>query len=234
MASCSKLGGSGQTIDDLATGYKFENGGKSLLITLRKNVKFSDGTPFNAAAVVRNYQRDFASPTCSCLTVWPIAKKNPFLAVGAYSVEVNFSQVYSPAVNSFHDSSMNWIASPAAVQKMGAQKFKFMPVGAGPFIAVKDVVSSEFVVKRNPRDREPGRPYLQGITFQSVASGEPTLEAMQAGQGQVVEGMSDPSLVSQYKQDGFTLTPTLGTAPYFVQINTKSAPFYKKLAREAI
>ncbi len=229
-----ELGSNGQTVDDLATGYTFENGGRSLVVTLRKDVTFSDGTPFNASAVVWNYERDFASPTCTCVTAWPVTKKNPFQVVGPYQVRINFSQVYGPAVHSFHDSSMNWIASPTAVQKMGEQSFKFMPVGAGPFIAVKDVVSSEFVVKRNPDYWQAGRPYLDGITFRSVASGEPMLEAMEAGQGQVVEGMADPSLVSQYQQHGFVLTPTLGTAPYFIQLNTEIPPFNNQLAREAI
>ena len=35
---------------DLANGYKFTTGNKTVTINLRQGVKFSDGTPFNAAA----------------------------------------------------------------------------------------------------------------------------------------------------------------------------------------
>src|SRR5256885_15686345 len=42
-----ELGPKGKIIPDLATGYKFSNGGKSITITLRQGVQFTDGTPFN-------------------------------------------------------------------------------------------------------------------------------------------------------------------------------------------
>src|SRR5215469_14442038 len=70
------LGAGGKIIPDLATGYTFSPDGKTLTITLRKGVTFTDGTPFNAAAVQSNWLRDlgpvgiasgFSSP-------WPIAE----------------------------------------------------------------------------------------------------------------------------------------------------------------
>lgn len=228
------LGKHGKMIDGLATGYRFINHDKSLLLFLRKGVKFSDGTPFDAAAVVYNYKRDFASPTCNCKYAWPVAAKYPFVAVGKYTVKINLSKVYAPIIHSFYDSVMDWIASPASLKKMGEQKFRFMPVGAGPFVAVKDTVNNEFVVKRNPHYWHKGHPYLDGITFRSIQSGEPMLEAMQAGEAQVVPGMADPSLVAPYKNAGFVLTPGQGTAPYFIQLNTLKPPFNNIKAREAI
>ena len=41
----------------LATGYKVSGGGTVLTISLQPGVKFSDGTPFNAAAVAWNVKR---------------------------------------------------------------------------------------------------------------------------------------------------------------------------------
>src|SRR5437868_5962963 len=38
----------GKLRPDLATGYKFSDGGKTVTITLRSGVKFSDGTPFDS------------------------------------------------------------------------------------------------------------------------------------------------------------------------------------------
>ncbi len=229
-----QLGPKGHPQWDLATGMHFLNHGASLQIDIRKGVTFSDGTPLTAWSVVWNYTRDFNSPSCNCRSAWPIAAKNPFQVVSKYVVQVNFAHTFAPAINSFYDSQMNWIASPTAVRKMGEQKFAFMPVGAGPFVAVKDVVSSQFVVKRNAHYWQKGHPYLNGITFQSVADGEPELQAMEAGQGQVVVDMADPSLVSQYRAHGFALQPALATAPYFIEMNTLAAPFNNIKAREAI
>ena len=51
-----KLGGS-QVVPQLATSWKASPNGKVWTFNLRKGVKFSDGTRFNAAAVCFNYNR---------------------------------------------------------------------------------------------------------------------------------------------------------------------------------
>src|ERR1700729_2794351 len=52
------LGAGGKIEPDLATGYSFSPNAETVTITLRKGVKFSDGTPFNAQAVIYNWNRD--------------------------------------------------------------------------------------------------------------------------------------------------------------------------------
>src|ERR1700753_924085 len=53
------LGPGGKVEPDLATGYTFSPDAKTVTITLRQGVKFTDGTPFNAQAVIYNWNRDF-------------------------------------------------------------------------------------------------------------------------------------------------------------------------------
>ena len=50
-------GKDGKIVPYLATGYKISPDGKSFTFTLRKDVKFSDGAAFNAAAVKWNFDR---------------------------------------------------------------------------------------------------------------------------------------------------------------------------------
>lgn len=49
--------GTTQLVPLLATAWKASNGGKTFTFTLRRNVEFHDGTPFNAAAVCANFDR---------------------------------------------------------------------------------------------------------------------------------------------------------------------------------
>ncbi|MGH3247676.1 MAG: ABC transporter substrate-binding protein, partial [Trebonia sp.] len=60
-----ELGDNGKLINDLATGYKYSNGNKTITVTLRPNVKFSDGSALTASVVAWNWTRDLAS-ACTC------------------------------------------------------------------------------------------------------------------------------------------------------------------------
>src|ERR1700735_241254 len=56
-----ELGTGGKIVPDLATGYSFSPDAKTLTITLRQGVTFTDGTPFNAQAVATNWTRDLGT-----------------------------------------------------------------------------------------------------------------------------------------------------------------------------
>ncbi len=224
-----ELGPHGQIIDDLATGYSFSDGGKTVTINLRHGVKFQDGTPFNAQAVAFNIQRDFKS-TCTCKPTWPVTSVT---TQGDYAVQIHLSTVYAAIIDSFFDSTPNWIASPTALTKLGEKQFALKPVSAGPFEVVSDTLSSVLVLKRYPGYWEPGRPYLNQLTFKTVGGDEAAYEAMLAGEGQVYEDMSTPALLKQAGQH-FTVTNQLSTSPYDLQLNTASPPFNNILAREAL
>jgi peptide/nickel transport system substrate-binding protein len=225
-----ELGTGGKQIPDLATGYSFSNGGKTVNITLRQGVTFSDGTPFNGAAVVYNWKRDLTG-TCTCK---PIFLSPPVITqTGPYSVSLTLSYVDAPFINGIQDNIFNWIASPTAIQKMGETAFALKPVGAGPFTVVSDTPGSQLVLKRNPHYWEQGLPYLDTLTFKPVAADEPAYEAMLANSGQAYEGMSTPQLVNTFKSH-FTVTAEPSTSPYDIQLNTKAAPFNNIKARQAI
>jgi peptide/nickel transport system substrate-binding protein len=224
-----ELGANGQTIDDLATGYTIAADDKTVTIELRHGVTFSDGTPFNAAAVAFNFKRDLAAPVGDT-PKWPVSS---ITTSGSYDVVIHLTQPYAPLINTFHDANVNWIVSPTALSKMGENAFKLAPVGAGPFTVVSDTVSSELALKKNPRYWAPGEPYLNTLTFKSVASDEAALETMQAGGVQGYEGMQTPQLVSAFSQQ-FNVLDVPSTSPYVIQLNTAVAPFNNLAAREAV
>ena len=226
-----QLGTGGQLIPDLATSATASNGGKTWTIDLRPGLKFSDGTPLNAQAVVANFTRDLASP-CTCKPTWPLAK-NPVSAVNATTVQINLVSPDGALENQLQDANVNWIASPTALKTMGEQKFKITPVGAGPFTVVSDTLSNSLVLKKNPLYWQTGRPYLDGLTFKATSDDESALETLESGGAQAYDGMATPSLVSTYKSH-FTTTEEPATSPYDIQLNTAAPPFNNKNARLAI
>jgi peptide/nickel transport system substrate-binding protein len=214
----------------LASAYKFSNGGKTFTLTIRPGVKFSDGTPFDAQAVADHIKRVLKS-TCTCRPTWPVKS----VTASGNDVVIDFTAVYAPAPASFIDSNANWVASPTALKKLGARKFRVNPVGAGPFTVVSNKLSSQLVLKKNPTYFKKDRPFLDNLTFKSIGGDEAAYQALQAGQAQAYEDMSTPTLVDQAaKNSKFTVTQQLSTSPYNIQLNTASAPFDNAKARQAI
>ncbi len=216
-----------------AESYEFADGGKTVRITLRKGITFSDGTPLDAAAVVFNIQRAMKS-TCTCKPLWPLATDG-VAAEGDNVVVLKFTRPYAAAINAFPVTNANWIASPTAFQKLGADKFKITPVGAGPFTVVSNQLNSELVLKKNPNYFKKGLPYLDNLTFKSIGGDQPAYQALLAGQAQAYEGLNTTPLLKQAQSNAqLTVTVQPPTSPYVVQLNTKIAPFNDQKAREAI
>ncbi len=227
-----ELGQNGKLIYDLATGYKFSNGGKTVNITLRKGVKFSNGARFDASAVVWNWKRDLAS-TCTCKPTFDQTTTPVITVTGSYSFSITFTYVDASFIAALQDDILNWIASPTAYMKMGETKFALKPVGAGPFVVVSDTPSAELILERNPNYWDKSEPYLNKLIFETTADDESAYEVMLAGDAQAYEGLSTPALVSSEKKH-FTVTTEPSTSPYDIQLNTSIAPFNNILAREAI
>jgi peptide/nickel transport system substrate-binding protein len=226
-----RLNEQGKIEPSLASGYTFANGGKTVNIKLRQGVKFSDGTTFDADAVVFNIKRDLKS-TCTCRPTWPVKSVE---AQGTDTVVLNFTAPYAAVIASFVDSNANWTASPTALKKMGEKAFRVKPVGAGPFKVVSNKLSSELVLERSPSYFKQGRPFLDKLTFKSVGGDQAAYQALLAGQAQAYEGMSTPQLVQQASKNGkLKVTQQLSTSPYFMQLNTTIPPFNNAKARQAI
>jgi peptide/nickel transport system substrate-binding protein len=139
----------------LATKWVSKNA-KDWTFTLRRGVKFHDGTPFNASAVCFNYNRQYnfkgafqdASATYYWQAVFGGFKKNesadlsPSLYVGCtthgkYSVTIHLNKPSGPFLPAQVISSFG-IQSPAALKRYGADQGElrngtFVPTGSYAF-----------------------------------------------------------------------------------------------------
>ena len=225
-----ELQSNGKTIGDLASGYKLSSDAKTLSVDIRKGVTFSDGTPFNAAAVKSNFMADLAS-TSPARPTFPIAS---ITTPNDHTVVLKLKSPDGAIVNQFQDSLFNWIASPSAEAKMGLKQFALKPVGAGPFEVASDTIGTKLVLTRNPSYWEKGKPHLSSLVFQTTSSDNTALEAMQAGSAQAYEYMTTPRLVGSFKNAGFVVTADKGNAALDVEVNAQAPPFNNIKARQAI
>lgn len=219
----------------LAKDYEIADGGRRLVIRLREGLRFSDGTPLDAEAVSFNIKRAIESPCACAPTRWPWARTEPVSILDEHTVALNFTEPYGAAINNLPVANVNWIASPTALSAMGENEFKLKPVGAGPFKVVSNQLSTRLELERNPYYWQANRPYLDRLVFVSVASEQAAYLSLLAGDADVVEGISSTALVEQAsKGSRINVTEHPATSPYVIQLNTTTAPFDDRRAREAI
>jgi peptide/nickel transport system substrate-binding protein len=215
----------------LAQGVTTSADGKTITITLRPGVKFSDGTPLNAAAVVTNYQRDL-DPANACQCIGTFRGVKSVAASGDGSVVLTLAAPMPAFTAAVVDSALNWIASPAALTKEG-KNFGTAPVGAGPFTVTSDDPSQKLVLAANPGYYVKGEPSLSQLTFQSVGNDQSAYAALQSGTAQLVEGITTQQLLTQAKSS-FSVTPLPVTSVYQTTYNTLAPPLNNPKAREAL
>jgi peptide/nickel transport system substrate-binding protein len=226
-------GSAAQVVPHQAEGHELLDDGRTVRITLREGLRFTDGTAFDAEAVAFNFRRAVDAP-CTCSPTWPLAE-NGITTDGPRTVVLRFTRPFAAVINAIPVTNVNWIASPTALQQLGEEQFAITPVGAGPFRVVSNQLSSELVLERNPDYFREGLPYLDRLTFQSIGGDQPAYQALLAGQAHAYEGLTTTPLLEQAQEGGrLTVTVQPATSPYVVQLNTMRAPFDDRRAREAI
>ena len=139
---------------NLASSWKIADDKRSITFSLRKGVKFHDGSDFNAEAVKYNIKLCEKHPSFSDVIGVDV--------LDDYTVLIKFKNI-TGSLWSYFSISPGEIQSPAALEKNGREWTKLNPVGTGPFLFksfVRDV-SLEYV--KNPNYWQKGKPYLDGV-----------------------------------------------------------------------
>ena len=206
--------------------------GKTWAIQLRQGVRFHDGTPFNADAVVHHWQR-IMNP------------KNRYRGMGSLraivAVEkadeftVNFRLKHPwepfPRLLATRKAMAFWVPSPKAVDA-GTQNRS--PVGTGPFIFKSWKRNDHLVMVRNLNYWQAGKPYLDEIVIRVIPDADTRYAALISGQIDVL--FTDrPTHVKNLMTDSrFTSAVGKGTGAGILILNTRKPPFNDVLVRRAL
>jgi peptide/nickel transport system substrate-binding protein len=141
---------------------------KTWTMKLRPGVKFSDGTPLDAEAVVFNVKRhqDPANGSSSYSSLIDLAKVTALDATTVVYVLKAANPRFPVAFDQFQSAGL--IASPTAL-KADPAGFRRKPVGAGPFTLTEWVTDDHTTFSKNTKYRTSGHPYLNTIVFRPMA-----------------------------------------------------------------
>jgi peptide/nickel transport system substrate-binding protein len=231
----------------LAQSWEVSPDAKVWMFTLRRNVKFHDGTPLDARAVVWNFERWWKSShpqhdnqvkAGQTFEYWEgqfggfddksIVTKVE--AAGSHTVRVTLKDPQAPFLANLAMFVFD-IASPAAVEKWGTE-FGKHPVGTGSYKFVEWKPNQEVVLEANP-DYWGVKPKVKRVVVRNIKDNSQRLGALKAGEIHAMEGLN-PDDVAVVKRDPglqVLLRPTNTTG--YIAFNYKVKEFQDKRVRQA-
>src|SRR6218665_1344031 len=132
-------------------------------LKLRKGMKFTDGTPFDAEAVKFNWDRTADPATLGPTQAWGASWNKSMTVVDAQTLTIKLSTPNSNFAAQVAELCP-FIASPAAL-KAAKDKTDIKPVGAGAFTLTSWNQGISMEMARNPDYWDQPRPYLDTIKF---------------------------------------------------------------------
>jgi peptide/nickel transport system substrate-binding protein len=153
-------------VQGLATHWTLSEDGLTYTFTLRQDVRFHDGTPFNAQAVAANLDRITNPDTASQKAVFLLGPYSGYEIVDDYTIRIILTEPYSPLLDSLSQVYLG-IASPAALSQYSNDLYQFHQVGTGPFRFIEYVPGDRLVIRRST-DYHWGPPFYQPAAADSV------------------------------------------------------------------
>jgi peptide/nickel transport system substrate-binding protein len=201
----------GKLIPGLATEWKVDPADpKKWLFTLRHDVKFHDGSTFDASAVIWNLEKvlDDKSPQYDKRQASQVKPRLPSIAsyrkIDDYTVEITTKDV-----DSFFPYQMLWflVSSPAQYEKVGKDwdKFATTPSGTGPFKLDKLVPRERVELVKNIDYWDKKRiPKVDRLILIPMPEALTRSNALLAGQVDLIETPA-PDVLPRLKQAGMKI-----------------------------
>ncbi|WP_328395730.1 ABC transporter substrate-binding protein [Nocardia sp. NBC_00416] len=227
----------------LATGWTVADDLTSYTFTLRRDVTFTDGTRFDAAAVKANFDHIVAPATKSQYAINLLGPYTGADIVDDFTVRINFSAPFAPFLQAASTAYLGFY-SPRALA-VDADKLCAggpVDVGSGPFVFTSYTKGQSAVMTRNPAynwapadAKHSGPAYLDSLVFRILPEDATRVGALTSGQVDIAKSIP-PIQVPTVEADA-RLALTRADQPgqtYSLFLNTTAAPLDDQRVRLAI
>mgnify|MGYP000639358906 CR=1 FL=1 len=225
-----------EPVPELAEGYETSPDAKVWTVTLKKGVKFHDGSEFTADAVKANFDR-LLNPDnkLSRYNVYKFIEKVEVL--DPYKVRFTLQAPLATFVRRLAMTNPQMICPSLLKDAHGLEGKKvtaFNACGTGPYTLVSFNPAEELVVKKNPNYRDPSLPKLDGIVWKPVVENSTRAAMLHTGEAQFVFPMPNEQ-IAQFKGDPkFRIEEVPSIMQRYLSINTTVKPFDDVRVRQAI
>jgi len=222
----------------LATNWDVSPDGLMYTFHLREGVKFHDGTPFNADAVVFSLMRQLDENNeyyeYGPWQYWGFMDMSAIIdsitAQDDMTVVFKLKKVEAPFIANL---AMDFaaIVSPTAV-KADPEGFSSHPVGTGPFKFVSWTKDSDIVLDRNEDYWEPV--YLDRVILKVIPDATARWLALQKGEVDLIDFPAADDLPAMEADPDVQLIQQAGLNVGYLALNTQKKPYDDKRVRQAM
>lgn len=214
----------------LATDWKIDDDGKTYTFTLRDDVKFSDGTEFDADAVIFNLKRWVNDQRHSSLTSVNVESME---AIDDHTVKMVFKDKAYPILTELSYPRPVRFLSPDSIEN---DDFT-MPVGTGPWMVEDYKKDQEFTLVPNPHYWGE-KPNIDKLVFKVISDEQARVMALQSGEVDIIGGdligrIPLESVESLENDPNVSVYHTDTMSSYFIGFNQDNPIFQDKKVRLA-
>ena len=225
----------------LAERWDYARDGKSITFRLRRDVKFHDGTQFDAKAVKFTFDSIADPKLGSQAAVDLLGPYRSTDVIDEFTARVTWTQPYGPSLINLSNPWLLSIVSPSAVQKLGNDGFARNPVGTGPFRFVEWVPRQRVVLERNDDYRWAPRAFTQQgpsrikrVVIRIIRDAATRISAFERGEIDVADGVPAIEIKRfQGAADSSVMAGDVSGMPMSYVMNTSIAPFSDLRVRQA-
>ncbi|MBA2447160.1 MAG: hypothetical protein H0V51_03945, partial [Chloroflexi bacterium] len=203
---------------------------------LRPNVKFHDGTPFDAEAVAFNYMRqiDDKHPSYQAQSITRGVTLVGVTKVEATGpLEVTFTRS-RPSVAMLAQLALPWagIMSPTAIQKFGAD-YGRSPVGTGPFVFEKGAKGDEASMTAFP-DYWGTKPSVGRVVIRAIPDLSSVNAALLAGEVDLTQNVDFKDLAAHRRNSRLKVEVVPGASYGYLAVNNQAPNLKDVRVRRAL
>lgn len=219
----------GDTEGWLAKEFIVDPDALTLTIKLNEGIQFSDGTDFNAEAVIWNFQKmvDFGKAS-------ELVNPTGFEKVDDYTVVLQYDSWANTWMDTLGEVR---IYSPAAYEANSDDWAAIHPVGTGAFVMKEMVADSHISYVKNDNYWREGEPYLDGIEVKFMTDTTTQLSAFVNGELDVLRNPNSVAikqLQDQYENVANNAPDLAGITYIMFCSGVEESPFYNLDVRLAV
>ncbi|WP_417273617.1 ABC transporter substrate-binding protein [Celeribacter halophilus] len=217
----------GRVVPQLATEWTISDDGLTYTFTLRDDVTFQNGVPFDASTAKFTLERILGEDSTN-------GQKANYTAIS--KVEAVDATTLVLTLSSRNSDLLYWLGYPAAVmvEPSSADTNNTAPVGTGPF-KVEEWRKGDRVIMSAWDGYWGEAPALESVTARFIKDPQAQAAALQAGQVDIIGNLDAPELFDQFTRNpAYEAVVGAGEMEIVAGMNNAKPPFDDPRVRQAM